>query len=285
LSKLKVRVYSIFDYAQIGGLLSTDIEAFIFGVDYADVGIGEQTAMGRKIESIVSKVREEKKRGGLIGLNEQRRIETTEKIIIASKDLFAKRGYDKTTTRQIAEAAGILNGSLFHLFPTKEDILKGVMVSIYDEALEEAERYLKGNKDIIITVGYPAALELYAAYKGSRASELLYEAHSSWKVMYGLVDRSIDWMESRLNGFESEGEKERYRLDYILIWGCLGALISECYHGQPRGFDPALKSILKVICSLNGISIEDADSVDTKLGEMIRNGKTVVSKFDFSKRA
>jgi AcrR family transcriptional regulator len=236
--------------------------------------------MGKKIVSIITKVREDKGKGRLVGLNEQRRNETTEKIISVSKDLFASRGYDRTTTRQIAEATGILNGSLFHLFPTKEDILKGVMVSIYNEALEEAERYLKGNKDIIITVGYPAAIELYAAYKWPRASELLFEAHSSWKVMNGLVDRSIDWMESRLNGFASEEEKERYRLDYILIWGCLGALISECYHDQPRGFDPALRSILKIICSLNDISVEDADSVDERLVEILREGKTVIGKFN-----
>jgi AcrR family transcriptional regulator len=237
--------------------------------------------MGKKIKSSVTKVREEKRKGGLIGLNEQRRYETTEKIINASKELFAVRGYEKTTTREIAEAAGILNGSLFHLFPTKEDILKGVMVSIYGDALEEAERYLRGREDIIITVGYPAALELYAAYKDPRASELLFEAHYSWKVMNGLVDRSMEWTESRLNGFGSDEEKESYRLNYILIWGCLGALISECHHGQSRGFDIALRSILKVICSLNEIPVEDADTVVSKLGEILREGKTVISKFDF----
>jgi len=242
-------------------------------------------AMGKKIKSIVTKVREEKRKGGLIGLNEQRRYETTEKVISASKKLFAVRGYDKTTTRQIAEAAGILYGSLFHLFPTKEDILEGVMISIYTEALEEAEKHLKGKKEIIITVGYPAALELYAAYEEPQASELLFEAHSSWKVMNGLVDRSMDWMESRLNGFSSDEEKESYRLNNILIWGCLGALISECHHGQPRGFEVALRSILKVICSLNDIPIEDADLMVTQLQEVLRDGKTVISKFNLGRGA
>jgi AcrR family transcriptional regulator len=283
LSKLKLRVHSIFDYAQIRETASAYEEGSINNDYDSHADIGEQLTMGRKIESIITKVREDKGKGRLGGLNEQRRNETTEKVISVSKDLFARMGYDRTTTRQIAEAAGILNGSLFHLFPTKEDILKAVMVSIYSDALEEAERYLKGNRNIIITVGYPAALELYAAYKEPRASELLFEAHSSWKVMNGLVDRSMDWMESRLNGFPSEEEKERYRLDYILIWGCLTSLISECYHGQPRGFDSALRSIMKVICSLNGIPMEDVDSVDVKLGEIIRNGKTVISKFNFSK--
>jgi AcrR family transcriptional regulator len=216
-----------------------------------------------------------------LGLSEQRRNETTENVINASKELFFAQGYDRTTTRQIAEAAGILNGSLFNIFPTKEDILKSVMVSIYSDALEEAEIYLKGNKDVIITIGYPAALELYAAYKEPRASELLFEAHSSWKVMNGLVDQSMDWIENRLNGFETDDEKERFRLDFILVAGCLGGLLSECYHGRPRGFDPALRSILKVVCALYELPMEDADSVNKKLGEIIRDGRTVISKFNF----
>jgi AcrR family transcriptional regulator len=240
----------------------------------------EKNMVNRSKPNVVQAIRN-KRLAKPLGISEQRRNETTEKVINAAKDLFYAQGYDRTTTRQIAEAAGILNGSLFNLFPTKEDILKSVMVSIYSEALEEAERYLKGNKDVIITIGYPAALELYAAYKEPRASELLYEAHSSWKVMNGLVDQSMDWIENRLNGFESDEEKERFRLDFILIAGCLGGLLSECYHGQPRGFEPALRSILKVICALYEIPMEDADSVDKRLGEIIRDGRTVISKFNF----
>ena len=48
-------------------------------------------------------------------------------LIIAAK-LFNQKGYERTTVRDLANAAGIQSGSLFHHFKTKEDILKSVMV-------------------------------------------------------------------------------------------------------------------------------------------------------------
>ncbi|MDL0432136.1 TetR/AcrR family transcriptional regulator [Marinobacter sp. TBZ242] len=42
--------------------------------------------------------------------------------------LFRDKGYERTTVRDLAAAVGIQSGSLFHHFPTKEEILKAVMV-------------------------------------------------------------------------------------------------------------------------------------------------------------
>lgn len=46
-----------------------------------------------------------------------------ERIERAARRLFAERGYDKTTTRAIAEAAEIGAGTLFTYFPEKLDLL------------------------------------------------------------------------------------------------------------------------------------------------------------------
>lgn len=50
-------------------------------------------------------------------------IETRERILKAALRLFAKRGFEATTTRDLAEAAGVAEGSLFRHFPTKKAIL------------------------------------------------------------------------------------------------------------------------------------------------------------------
>ncbi len=49
--------------------------------------------------------------------------ETRERILEAARELFASRGFEVTTTREIAEAAGIAAGTLFNYFPTKEAIV------------------------------------------------------------------------------------------------------------------------------------------------------------------
>lgn len=54
-------------------------------------------------------------------------------IADAAVRLFIVNGFDKTTTRQIAQAAKLSIGSLYEYFATKEDILYLVLDSIYIE--------------------------------------------------------------------------------------------------------------------------------------------------------
>ena len=49
------------------------------------------------------------------------------KLLQAAAKLFREKGYEKTTTRDLASAVGILSGSIFHHFKNKEAILYEVM--------------------------------------------------------------------------------------------------------------------------------------------------------------
>jgi AcrR family transcriptional regulator len=46
-----------------------------------------------------------------------------DEILRVAAALFAEHGYEETTIRQIGDAAGILSGSLYHHFQTKEEML------------------------------------------------------------------------------------------------------------------------------------------------------------------
>jgi AcrR family transcriptional regulator len=46
-----------------------------------------------------------------------------ERILHTAADLFHKRGFKSTTVREIGEAVGLLSGSLFHHFASKEAML------------------------------------------------------------------------------------------------------------------------------------------------------------------
>ncbi|BBP87361.1 hypothetical protein BsIDN1_09790 [Bacillus safensis] len=52
------------------------------------------------------------------GWKERRR--TKQKIVTASRDLFAKKGYSETSVRDILEAAEVSKGNLYHHFKGKE---------------------------------------------------------------------------------------------------------------------------------------------------------------------
>src|SRR5262245_21223876 len=52
---------------------------------------------------------------------------TREKLIDTARQLFWEQGYGQTGVAQILKTAGVNSGSLYHFFPTKEDLLLAVL--------------------------------------------------------------------------------------------------------------------------------------------------------------
>ena len=73
------------------------------------------------------------------GLVERRRTQ----IADAAVEMFLERGFHKTTTRQIARAAGISNGLLYEYVSSKEDILYLVCTLIHTEMQNAVSDALK----------------------------------------------------------------------------------------------------------------------------------------------
>ena len=56
-------------------------------------------------------------------------------MVLLAGELFAEKGYRATTVREIADAAGILSGSLYHHFDSKESIGHEILSSFVSEVL------------------------------------------------------------------------------------------------------------------------------------------------------
>ncbi|HEX6473179.1 MAG TPA: TetR/AcrR family transcriptional regulator [Streptosporangiaceae bacterium] len=69
-------------------------------------------------------------RGGAALVSERR-----EHLVRLAAELFAKKGFQATTVREIADEAGILSGSLYHHFDSKESIVDEVLSGFFDELL------------------------------------------------------------------------------------------------------------------------------------------------------
>lgn len=61
-----------------------------------------------------------------------RRSDTKERIQQVALELFAERGYEKTSLREVAERLQITRPALYYHFSTKEDILTGVIEDLND---------------------------------------------------------------------------------------------------------------------------------------------------------
>jgi TetR/AcrR family transcriptional regulator, cholesterol catabolism regulator len=60
-------------------------------------------------------------------------------LLQIAADLFADRGYNATTVRDIADEAGILSGSLYHHFDSKESMLDAILSSFIEQMLDRYE--------------------------------------------------------------------------------------------------------------------------------------------------
>jgi AcrR family transcriptional regulator len=60
--------------------------------------------------------------------------ETRERIVDAALKLFRERGFDETTMRDIAAAAGVATGAAYYYFRSKEELVMAFYVRTADEA-------------------------------------------------------------------------------------------------------------------------------------------------------
>lgn len=83
------------------------------------------------------------RKGG--GENGAEPVRQTELLAIAA-DLFAERSYNATTVRDIADEAGILSGSLYHHFDSKESMIDTILSTFIDQTLSRYEDVLAEGK-------------------------------------------------------------------------------------------------------------------------------------------
>ncbi len=61
-------------------------------------------------------------------------------VIEAAAKVFNEKGYESTSIQDIAEAVGILKGSVYYYINSKEDLLNEILKGVHDDALENMRR-------------------------------------------------------------------------------------------------------------------------------------------------
>lgn len=70
-----------------------------------------------------------------------------EELLRIAADLFATKGFRNTTVRDIADAAGILSGSLYHHFDSKESMVDELMRTFQAELFAAYDEILASTDD------------------------------------------------------------------------------------------------------------------------------------------
>ncbi|MFH8736389.1 TetR/AcrR family transcriptional regulator [Streptomyces sp. NPDC017964] len=82
-------------------------------------------------------------------------LEPREEVLAAAAELFTTHGYTATSTRSVAERAGLRQASLYHYFDGKEEILAALLEGTVRPSLEIA-------RDLVARTGTAAEARLWA---------------------------------------------------------------------------------------------------------------------------
>jgi TetR/AcrR family transcriptional regulator, cholesterol catabolism regulator len=70
-----------------------------------------------------------------------------EELLMIAARLFAEKGFRATTVRDIADAAGILSGSLYHHFDSKESMVDEILSSFQTELFRQYDEVADSDLD------------------------------------------------------------------------------------------------------------------------------------------
>jgi AcrR family transcriptional regulator len=111
-----------------------------------------------------------------------------DEILARSAQLFAERGVAATTVREIADAVGILSGSLYHHFPSKEAIVEGVVRGYLDDLLAGYREVLDAGLPPRATVERLILVSVEAAVAHAYAPEVYQNEMGYLRALPGLAE-------------------------------------------------------------------------------------------------
>jgi AcrR family transcriptional regulator len=128
-------------------------------------------------------------------------------LIVAAASLFAAKGFNGTTTKEIAKAAGVSEGLVFKYFPTKRTLYAAILaekVTVNEllEAVEAAAKKRDDHRVFTMIASYRIRpdvdstllrLLLFSALEGDELSEMFFRKHH--KVFY---DHLAAYIRSRI---------------------------------------------------------------------------------------
>ncbi len=121
-------------------------------------------------------------------------------LLAIAAGLFAEKGFKNTTVRDIAEASGILSGSLYHHFDSKESMIDEILSSFQAELFAAYDAVLASSDD--------------ARTKIERAVRLSFEAIDQHRHEVAIFQNEADY----LGGFERFGYLAERNAQSRSVW-------------------------------------------------------------------
>ena len=188
--------------------------------------------------------------------------DTKDRLVITAMRLFSEKGYESASVADILRAAGANSGSLYHFFPTKQELL-----------MEVLRRYRDGIGPMLLAPAWDGiddpidrVFALLAAYRGALAgSECVYgcpignlalELHEPDPPVRALIAVNFDgWVAAVEACFAAAGDRlprdlDRHALAVFTLTTMEGGVMQSRTHRTLDAFDRSVAMLRDYVTRL-----------------------------------
>lgn len=201
----------------------------------------------------------------------QHKNEIINKVLDVSRNLFLKQGYSGTKIEQIIAEAGITNGSLYHFFRNKEDILSYLVKDVFDKSVELADDFVKKTDDPCLRFSLEIAGQLYLIRKYHEISELYLAAYGSSLISEHIVMMATERNQKLFKQHNPDFTYEDFYARSLAIKGILHSFIDEYVHYNKLEEDKRINNILGLTLSLFNIPDNKIKNTINKTAKIIKS--------------
>ncbi len=130
--------------------------------------------------------------------------------------MFAEKGIVASTVRDISERAGILSGSLYHHFSSKEEMITEILAPAIQSQIDEFDRIVAQHNDPTEILRLVIAAEVAQSAKAPQVAQILRQDEHHISVLPGLdvVVKQRRAIRARIESVISSGiESDQFRAD------------------------------------------------------------------------
>ena len=184
---------------------------------------------------------------------------TRERIVRAAMELFSRQGYQATSVQSILGAADVNAGSLYHLFPGKQDVLLAVLETYRDHMatmlLEPAWRGVSDPLDKVFALlaRYRELVDTTDAAYGCPIGSLALELSEPDPSVRGLLAQNFNgWTAAVRKCLDDAGERlpaatDRAALAEFVLTTMEGAVMQARTHRDVGHFDRAVAELRRYL--------------------------------------
>jgi AcrR family transcriptional regulator len=196
---------------------------------------------------------------------------TSERLVFTALKLFSEKGYGSTSVSDILKEAGANSGSLYHAFPTKQDLLAAVLRAYRDglgpmllapawEAVEDPIERI-----FALLARYRLGLELTECLYGCPIGSLALELHEPDPPIRELLAENFEaWVAAIEGCLDAAGDRlprdiDRRALSQLVLTVMEGGVMQARTHRSLEPFDAGVGLLRDYVNRL----VRDAESART----------------------